>query len=84
MANIKIYKDLKKVRHQTIKNPIKKWNNKLNREFSKKGLSNCREVPEKCSMFLGIREIQIINNCEISPYIDQNGQYQKLKDSTCW
>jgi hypothetical protein len=54
-----IYKELKKLNSQKINDPMKKWANELNRDFSKEEVQKVKNTHEKCSSFLAIKEMQI-------------------------
>jgi hypothetical protein len=49
----------KNTNSQRINNPMKKWANEINREFSKKDMQISNKYMKKCSTSLAIKEIQI-------------------------
>jgi hypothetical protein len=53
----RIYRGLKKLTPRRINNPIKKWANELNRQFSKEEGQMGNKYMKKCSISLAIREM---------------------------
>jgi hypothetical protein len=54
---IRIYSELKKLTPQRINNPLNKWANDLNRQFSKERVQMASTYTRKCSTSLGTEEM---------------------------
>jgi hypothetical protein len=55
----RIYRELKKLNSSQINEPIKKWENELNRTFSKEEIQMAKKHMKKYSASLAIKELQI-------------------------
>jgi hypothetical protein len=76
----KIFRELKKLNFQRINDPVKKWINYLNRNFSKEETQMANKFMKKCSISLAIKEMQI----KILPHSHQNGYHEEYKCNKFW
>jgi hypothetical protein len=71
----RIHKELKKLNFKRTNNPINKWVNELNIQFSE--VHVIIKYIKKCSASWALKEVQIKNHTEIPSYPSQNGYYQE-------
>jgi hypothetical protein len=55
----RIYREFIKLNSQRINDPVKKWENELNRNFSKGEVQMAKNHMKKCSTSPAIKEMQI-------------------------
>jgi hypothetical protein len=65
---IRIYREHKKLNSLKINDPMKKWENELNRAFSKEEVQIAKKHMKNCSTFLVIKEMLIKNHIKIPPH----------------
>jgi hypothetical protein len=72
-----MYRELKKQNSPKINDPMKKWENALNRTFSKEEVQMSKKNMKKCSPSLAIKEMQI--KTMFSLHSCKNGYHQEHK-----
>jgi hypothetical protein len=74
----RMYREFKILKSQEFNDPMKKWANELNTDFSKEKVQVAQKHMKKCSPFLEIKEMQLkTNHIKISPHSCQNQEYKQ-------